>query len=130
MRILVLVLILACIPLIESEGLDGTFYWKRLSVPTSNELDAKIAFEYFFDHGEHSVPKNVKVFDANLENGLLTVDVSGDIMSYEGSAFEYALTEQLIKLATEIPRAKRFTLLIGGIAQPLVSGTTILDYGL
>ena len=133
MRIFILFLLLgllaaATIPVIETEDLGGTFHWKRLSVPSANTTitHAHTAFEYFFAYGSYGVPGNVKVLDVKLDNGLLTLNVSGDILHYEGSAFEHALVTQLIRIAAEVPDAERFTLIIDGIHQPLVKGTEII----
>ena len=115
------------IPLIETEDLDGTFHWKRIPVLTADTTEGspRTAFEHFFRYGCYGVPENVKVLDVSLLEGLLTVNVSKDILSYGGSAFERALVEQLTKIAAEIPGTERFTLTIDGVLRPLIQGTEI-----
>ena len=114
-------------PIIETEALDGTFHWKRIPIPAADtaEMHALTAFEHFFRYGSYGIPHNVKVLNVSLANGLLTVDVSADILSYGGSAFERALAEQLIKIAAEIPSAEKFTLTTDGVLRPLIYGTEI-----
>jgi len=115
------------IPIIETEDLNGTFHWRRISISASDtsEAHAHTAFEHFFKYGSYAVPQNVKMLNVSLLDGLLTVDVSEDILSYDGSAFEQALTKQLIKIAAEIPTVERFTLTTEGALRPLIHGTKI-----
>jgi len=117
------------IPIIEAEDIRGNFQWKRLPLPAIDadtpKAYAHTAFKLFFEQGYFGVPENVKVLNATLENGLLTIDVSEDILLYDGSASERALVEQLVKIAAEIPGAEKFTLTIDGFLQPLVKGTEI-----
>jgi len=129
------ILTAATFPIIETEGLNGTFYWTCIPLPAAYTTDvpeayARIVFEYFFTHGHYGVPKNVEVLDIRFEDSLLILDVSEDILSYEGSAFERALTTQLIKIAAEIPGIERLTLTIEGALQPLVKGTEIFNMSL
>ena len=117
------------LPVIETEDISGTFYWKRIPLPATNtpEEHAQAAFKYFFRYSSYGVPENVNVLGVSLEDGLLTVDVSREILNYGGgSAFERALTTQLIKIAAEVPGTVRFILTIEGTLQPLAEGTEVI----
>lgn len=135
MRILILLLVVgliwpvslsasATLPLIESEDLDGTFHWRYIELPeveTAKE-HAMVAFKNFFEYGQYCVPTDVEVLTITLNNGHLILNVSKEIWEYGGSAFEIALVEQLLKIASTVPEVSEFTLKIEGIVQPLVQG--------
>ena len=124
---LVMTATLPTLPMIETEDLDGTFHWKRVPIPAtySAEDHAQMSFNYFFQNGTYSVPKDVEVLEVRITDGLLMVDVTESILDYGGSSFEIALVTQLKKIASEVPGIDRFTLRVEGLLQPLAYGTEI-----
>ena len=120
------------LPIIVSEDLCGAFHWERIPLTGSSTAEgyARIAYKYFFRYGIYGVPENVQVLDITFEDGLLTVDVSEDIVLYGGgSAFEMALVAQLTEIAGVVPGVDRLTLLIEGKEQPLAQGTKLVSFG-
>ena len=121
------------LPIIVAEAENGTFQWGYFTLPPEipAEVQARLAFEYFFRYGTYGVPEGVIVLDVSQREGHLTLNVSDAILAYGGSANEYALTSQLIKLAQVISAddrsssINRFSLKIEGQIQPLVKGTEI-----
>ena len=131
MRVIIFMMLLS-MSLIVTEDIDGTFRWEQINLPAveTAEEHARMAFEYFFRYGKYGVPQGVEVLSIEMADGLLTVDVSEDILGYGGSAFERALVAQLKQIASDIPGADSLTLLIEGEEGLLVQGTAIYRAGL
>ena len=69
------------------------------------------------------MPEGVELLGLNIADGLLTIDVSGDILDYGGSAFERALAAQLVQIAAGVPGVDSLSLRVDGLRQPLAYGT-------
>jgi len=87
--------------------------------------EATAIFESFFQEGPEWVPAGVEVRGASLNEGLLTVDVSEEILNYGGNAFEAELVAELAAVAATVPGAEHFSLIIEGQRSPLAEGYTI-----
>lgn len=90
-------------------------------IPAVTEPTA--AFESFFQ--EEWVPAGVAVLGTSLNDGILTVDVSEEILNYGGNAFEAELVAELAAIAATVPGAEHFSLTIEGQRSPLAEGYII-----
>ena len=115
------------IPIIETE-IDDEFQWIRIPLTDISPSFADAAYRLFFSKAGYGVPEDVTVLSIVIENGLLTLDVSENILSFGGgNAFEFALTSQLLAIAAEIPEVERFSLAIEGEMRHLPEGSELIE---
>ena len=87
--------------------------------------EAFVVFDNLFREHSYCIPPHVRVLNARVEGGVLTLDVSGDILLYGGSAYEANLKAQILRNSYGIPGVNKVTLSIGGQYRPLPEGNEI-----
>lgn len=102
-------------------------YWVTEEL-TFDELEfenrIELLFSYLFDNGDY-IPINISVLNAEVNDGELVLNISDDILRYNGSYTEMRLKAQIIKTALDIPGISNITLLIEGEERPLPEGSII-----
>jgi len=86
---------------------------------------AWIVFSYLFSSGQDFVPQNVEILAIWLEDGVLTLNLSAEVMDYGGTYFEYRFVNLLLETATILPYPDYLTVLIEGVAQHLPEGVKV-----
>ncbi len=90
-----------------------------------NEQARKL-FQAMFDSRLVSFkPDNVLVLGATIEDEVLRLNLSKEILNYGGAYYEERLTEQLKRTALSIDGVSKLILLIEGEEAPLSEGTEV-----
>jgi hypothetical protein len=89
---------------------------------------AQLAFDTFtalFEDEANPLPRNVRVLGTRIRDGVLTVNISEDILIWGGNENEKILIAMLKETALAVPGATRLTLLIEGEVQALAEGRMV-----
>ncbi len=107
---------------------DSSFLGDKTSLEykaTLEEQSVKALFQAFFDYGGSCVPEEVYVLGAEIEEGLLTLNLSNEVLKYGGNYMELNFCKQLLKTALTLPSVKSLTVRIENERQPLPEGRVI-----
>jgi len=109
---------------------DGDFGHNEIIVPANLpvQYQAWVVFSEIFERGEFDfVPRDVRVIGVDFEpaHGILTLNLSHEVLNYGGTYFEERFTQKLIKNALNLPDVRYFTLLVEGELQEFPEGVKI-----
>jgi len=86
---------------------------------------AWIMFLHLFNSGQDFVPENVEILSIWLEDGVLTLNLSAEVMEYGGTYFEYRFVNLILETAATLPYPNYLTVLVEGVAQHLPEGVKV-----
>ncbi|MCL2236547.1 MAG: hypothetical protein FWB98_08945 [Defluviitaleaceae bacterium] len=86
---------------------------------------AWVIFTQIFSSGMDFVPQNVEILSIWIDDGVLTLNLSEDVMNYGGTYFEYRFINILFESAAKLRYPRYLTILVEGRATYLPEGVKI-----
>jgi hypothetical protein len=94
----------------------------------ADDSAARLAYDIFtalFGSEDSPLPADTRVLGVRFRSGVLTVNVSEEILSVGGNENERLLVAALVEAAHGVPGAAHLTLLIEGELRPLPEGRIV-----
>ena len=86
---------------------------------------AWILFTQVFNSNADFVPQNVEILSIWFDDGVVTINLSEDVMNYGGTYFEYNFVNILLNNAAALPYPNYLTVLVEGRVRHLPEGVEI-----